>query len=101
MKLVVMEMGSFGYFGKAVLNFLLYLKRISFCILCLEGSGDTNVYLTFVYAKYSYILLRLLWQDLISFSTNISGPWIVGGDFIVVRSIKKCYGSALPSLPSR
>lgn len=59
------------------------------------------IHLTFVYAKWSYILRCLLGQDLINFSTKFSGRRMVGGDFNVVSSIDECFSSILSSLLSR
>lgn len=64
------------------------------------GFGDATVHFTFVYDKCSYILRRHLWHDLINISAAISGPWVVAGDFTVIGSNEKSFGSIPPSLPS-
>ncbi|KZV58610.1 hypothetical protein F511_11258 [Dorcoceras hygrometricum] len=52
-----------------------------------------EIYCSFVYAKCDYIERRDLWLSLLEVKPP-SGPWLVGGDFNVVRSASECLGSA-------
>lgn len=93
--------GKFRSFEKRSAKFSVISQTDQLMHTKLGGFGDTKIHLTFVYAKCSYFLCRLLWQDLITFSPNFSGAWMVGGDFNMVKSIDECFGSIPPSLPSR
>ncbi|XP_073024477.1 uncharacterized protein [Primulina eburnea] len=53
----------------------------------------TTVYCSFVYAKCDYIGRRQLWTSLLQVKPD-QGPWLVGGDFNVVRNSSECLGSS-------
>ncbi|XP_073129053.1 uncharacterized protein [Henckelia pumila] len=53
----------------------------------------THVFCSFVYAKCDYILRRDLWASLLQVKPD-GGPWLVGGDFNVVRDASECLGSS-------
>lgn len=65
------------------------------------GYGNVPLQITFVYTKWSYILRHSLWHDLITLLASFVGPWMVGGDFNVVRYINECFSSTPLTLPSR
>lgn len=52
---------------------------------------------TFIYAKCNHIDRRSIWADLVTISSFVSGPWLIGGDFNVVFSASECLGT-VPSL---
>lgn len=49
-----------------------------------------------VYAKCSRAEIIELWNHLISFSQDITGPWVVGGDFNIVSSSHEKAGGSIP-----
>ncbi|XP_073026667.1 uncharacterized protein [Primulina eburnea] len=53
----------------------------------------TTVFCSFVYAKCDYIERRQLWTSLLQVKPD-QGPWLVGGDFNVVRNSSECLGSS-------
>ncbi|XP_073133406.1 uncharacterized protein [Henckelia pumila] len=53
----------------------------------------THVFCSFVYAKCDYILRCDLWASLLQVKP-VGGPWLVGGDFNVVRDASECLGSS-------
>ncbi|XP_075489728.1 uncharacterized protein LOC142528576 [Primulina tabacum] len=53
----------------------------------------TTVFCSFVYAKCDYIERRQLWNSLLQVKPA-QGPWLVGGDFNVVRNSSECLGSS-------
>ncbi|XP_073149021.1 uncharacterized protein [Henckelia pumila] len=53
----------------------------------------TPVFCSFVYAKCDYILRHDLWASLLQVKP-VGGPWLVGGDFNVVRDASECLGSS-------
>ncbi|XP_073029257.1 uncharacterized protein [Primulina eburnea] len=53
----------------------------------------TTVFCSFVYAKCDYIERRQLWTSLLQVKPD-HGPWLVGGDFNVVRNSSECLGSS-------
>ncbi|XP_075497853.1 uncharacterized protein LOC142535306 [Primulina tabacum] len=53
----------------------------------------TTVFCSFVYAKCDYIERRQLWNSLLQVKPT-HGPWLVGGDFNVVRNSSECLGSS-------
>ncbi|XP_073153202.1 uncharacterized protein [Henckelia pumila] len=53
----------------------------------------THVFCSFVYAKCDYILHRDLWASLLQIKP-VGGPWLVGGDFNVVRDASECLVSS-------
>ncbi|XP_073051335.1 uncharacterized protein [Primulina eburnea] len=53
----------------------------------------SDVFCSFVYAKCDYIERRHLWDSLIQVKPA-SGPWLVGGDFNVVRESLECLVSS-------
>ncbi|XP_075496416.1 uncharacterized protein LOC142533498 [Primulina tabacum] len=53
----------------------------------------TTVFCSFVYAKCDYIERRQLWNSLHQVKPA-QGPWLVGGDFNVVRNSSECLGSS-------
>lgn len=57
-----------------------------------HANSGTNFHLSLVYAKCRTILRRSLWDDLISFSTNLQGPWSVIGDFNVIAKVVEKLG---------
>ncbi|XP_073139140.1 uncharacterized protein [Henckelia pumila] len=48
---------------------------------------------SFVYAKCDYTVRRDLWASLLQVKPD-SGPWLVGGDFNIVRDASECLGSS-------
>ncbi|XP_073031339.1 uncharacterized protein [Primulina eburnea] len=52
-----------------------------------------DVFYSFVYAKCDHIERRHLWDSLIQ-AKPASGPWLVGGDFNVVRDASECLGTS-------
>ncbi|XP_073283696.1 uncharacterized protein, partial [Primulina huaijiensis] len=52
----------------------------------------TSVFCSFVYARCDYIERRDLWSSLLHVKP-ILGPWLVGGDFNVVRDASECLGT--------
>ncbi|XP_075503964.1 uncharacterized protein LOC142541290 [Primulina tabacum] len=59
----------------------------------------TTVFCSFVYAKCDYIERRQLWNSLLQVKPA-QGPWLVGGDFNVVRNSSECLGSSVPVFAS-
>ncbi|XP_073137349.1 uncharacterized protein [Henckelia pumila] len=53
----------------------------------------THVFCSFMYAKCDYTLRRDLWASLLQVKP-VGGPWLVGGDFNVVRDASECLGSS-------
>ncbi|XP_073154233.1 uncharacterized protein [Henckelia pumila] len=51
------------------------------------------VFCSFVYAKCDYTVRRDLWASLLQVKPD-TGPWLVGGDFNVVRDASECLGSS-------
>lgn len=49
-------------------------------------------HLTLVYAKCRTFLRRTLWEDLVSVSNNIQGPWSIMGDFNVIAKVEEKLG---------
>ncbi|XP_073037138.1 uncharacterized protein [Primulina eburnea] len=52
----------------------------------------TEVFCSFVYASCGYVERRDLWSSLIQVKPAL-GPWLVGGDFNVVRDASECLGT--------
>ncbi|XP_073057416.1 uncharacterized protein [Primulina eburnea] len=48
---------------------------------------------SFVYAKCDYTERRDLWASLLQIKPDV-GPWLVGGDFNIVRDASECLGSS-------
>ncbi|XP_073036555.1 uncharacterized protein [Primulina eburnea] len=53
----------------------------------------TSVLCTFVYAKCGYTERRDLWASLLQIKPDM-GPWLVGGDFNIVRDASECLGTS-------
>ncbi|XP_043697301.1 uncharacterized protein LOC122648107 [Telopea speciosissima] len=70
----------------AVLKVEEILKSDQFIHLKVTTLGSSLSYLcTAVYASNSVEERRVLWRDVTSFGSSISGPWIALGDFNIVR----------------
>ncbi|XP_073037148.1 uncharacterized protein [Primulina eburnea] len=52
----------------------------------------TEIFCSFVYARCDYVQRRDLWASLLLVKP-VLGPWLVGGDFNVVRDASECLGS--------
>ncbi|XP_075499180.1 uncharacterized protein LOC142537557 [Primulina tabacum] len=52
----------------------------------------TSIFCSFVYARCDYIERRDLWSSLLHVK-SVLGPWLVGGDFNVVRDASECLGT--------
>ncbi|XP_073042103.1 uncharacterized protein [Primulina eburnea] len=52
-----------------------------------------SVLCSFIYAKCDYIDRRDLWASLLQIKPDM-GPWLVGGDFNIVRDSSECLGSS-------
>ncbi|XP_075512745.1 uncharacterized protein LOC142548324 [Primulina tabacum] len=52
----------------------------------------TSVFCSFVYARCDYIERRVLWSSLLHVKP-VLGPWIIGGDFNVVRDASEFLGT--------
>ncbi|XP_075473926.1 uncharacterized protein LOC142504979 [Primulina tabacum] len=52
----------------------------------------TEIFCSFVYARCDYVQRRDLWASLLLVKL-VLGPWLVGGDFNVVRDESECLGS--------
>ncbi|XP_075499933.1 uncharacterized protein LOC142538505 [Primulina tabacum] len=52
----------------------------------------SEVFCSFVYASCGYIERRDLWSSLLQIKPAL-GPWLVGGDFNVVRDASECLGT--------
>ncbi|XP_073305752.1 uncharacterized protein [Primulina huaijiensis] len=52
----------------------------------------TEIFCSFVYASCDYVQRRDLWASLLLVKP-VLGPWLVGGDFNVVRDASECLGS--------
>lgn len=63
--------------------------------LCLHNSSV--IYCTFIYAKCNHIDRRLLWTDLVNFSTSVTRTWLVRGDLNFVLNTSEYFGT-IPSL---
>lgn len=98
MLLLVLLMANCGCSGKCPVVYC--SLHGSFIHTILGSFGDSPVHFILVYAKCSYILRCHLWNDLVNLSVNIFGPWMVGGDFNVVRSNDE-YVDSIPPLLSR
>lgn len=55
------------------------------------GMYVVSIFFTVVYAKCSKIKRRLLWEDLVDIS-YIVDPWLVRGDFNIIRKTEKRLG---------
>ncbi|XP_015167940.1 uncharacterized protein [Solanum tuberosum] len=52
----------------------------------------TNFHISLVYAKYRTNMRRDLWEDLVSISNNIQGPWSIVEDFNVIAEVEEKLG---------
>lgn len=62
-------------------------------IRCSANFLSSDLLYSFVYAKCSYLERRILWDALIE-AKPLTGPWLVGGDFNVVRDAAECHGTS-------
>lgn len=62
-------------------------------------NGESNILLTFVYAKSSRVERQELWQHLLQLS-QLNGPWIIGGDFNTILNATEKKGGLEPDMPS-
>ncbi|XP_073139125.1 uncharacterized protein [Henckelia pumila] len=70
------------------------LDHAQFLHLCVAAPFlPTHVFCSFVYAKCDYTLRRDLWASLLQVKP-VGGPWLVGGDFNVVRDSSEFLGSS-------
>ncbi|XP_073051331.1 uncharacterized protein [Primulina eburnea] len=60
--------------------------RVSACFL------PTEIFCSFVYTICDYVQHRDLWASLLLVKP-VLGPWLVGGDFNVIRDVSECLGS--------
>lgn len=61
-------------------------------------SASPGFYITLVYAKCSIFDRKLLWDSLKNVHNQISGPWLVGGDFNCVLTVDERLGGNPPHL---
>ncbi|KAI0504038.1 hypothetical protein KFK09_014985 [Dendrobium nobile] len=59
---------------------------------------NTNCFASFVYAASTRLSRLNLWEQLCSFSVNISGPWCVGGDFNIISNATERRGGSRPNI---
>ncbi|CAH9091992.1 unnamed protein product [Cuscuta epithymum] len=60
------------------------------------NTTQITFYATFVYALYTVVQRRELWEHISLLGTNILGPWVILGDFNCVGSPSERSGSAPP-----
>lgn len=74
--------------AECVLDHIQFLHfRVSAPFLPVDG------FCSFVYAKCDYIERMELWDSLLQ-SKPEQGPWLVGGDFNVIRDAAECLGTS-------
>ncbi|XP_020263344.1 uncharacterized protein LOC109839326 [Asparagus officinalis] len=54
--------------------------------------SDLLTFCTIVYAHNQMTSRRILWSDLLTFKNNVTGPWVIGGDFNAITSYDEKIG---------
>lgn len=61
-------------------------------------SASPGLYITLVYAKCTISERKFLWDSLNNIHAQISGPWLVGGDFNCILNVDEKLGGNPPHL---
>ncbi|XP_073295874.1 uncharacterized protein [Primulina huaijiensis] len=86
--------GHIWVFSSEYVNFECDLDHVQLLDVRVSAPFLPSVlYCSFVYAKCDYIERRDLWASLLHIKPDM-GPWLVGGDFNIVRDASECLGTS-------